>query len=155
MITTNGAIKTDTQFSVFLANKPGLLAQICQQLANDKVNIIAMSMMDSGEHGVLRLVAADSRQARDSLSVANAATAETTVLMATLPNKPGALADVVERLSSSHITVDYAYCTTGAPGGKTTGVFRVSDIKKASKVLTERQPKRKGKVATARKAPRR
>jgi len=62
------AIRSDTQFSVFLVNKPGILARVCQQLADDKVNILAMSMMDSQEHGVLRMVTENPGQARKSLS---------------------------------------------------------------------------------------
>jgi hypothetical protein len=139
----NGTMRSDTQFSVFLANKPVILARVCQQLADDKVNIVAMSMMDSTEHGVLRLVVEDVSKARHTFSSLNVPTAETTVLLATLPNRPGALADVVERLATSHVTVSYAYCTTGARAGKTTGVFRVSDIKKAEKILSERHPRRK------------
>ena len=50
------SLKTETQFSVFLANKPGELCQLVQQLAANKINIVAMSMMDASEHGVLRLV---------------------------------------------------------------------------------------------------
>lgn len=146
----NGAT-THTQFSIFLANKPNILAQICQQLADQKINIVALSMMDATEHGVLRLVVADPDRARESLAALNVPTAETTILLATLPNRPGALADVVGRLSSNHIGVNYAYCTTGAPGGKTMGVFRVSDLKKAERVLAERKPRRKG--ATAMRAP--
>lgn len=150
MIPNNGHTSTDTQFSVFLANKPTVLARVCQQLADDKVNIVAMSMMDSTEHGVLRLVVADSGRARKSLAALNVPTAETTVLLATLPNRPGALADFVERLAVNHITVNYAYCTTGAPGGKTVGVFRVSDLQKAGKVLAERQPRRRLETSTMR-----
>lgn len=153
MKASDGNTRTETQFSVFLASKPNILARVCQQLANDKVNIVALSMMDSAEHGVLRLVAADSEQARRSLTRINVPTAETTVLLTTLPNRPGALADVVERLASERIVVSYAYLTTGAPGGKTLGVFRVSDFKKAAQVLDERKPRRKA-VATARTAPR-
>lgn len=149
----NGSTRTETQFSVFLASKPNILARVCQQLANDKINIVALSMMDATEHGVLRLVAADSAAARQSLARINVPTAETTVLLTTLPNRPGALADVVERLASEHIAVSYAYLTTGAPGGRTLGVFRVSDFKKAAQVLDERKPRRKA-AATARTGPR-
>lgn len=143
MKASNGTIRTDIQFSVFMANKPSVLARVCQQLANDKVNIVAMSMMDATEHGVLRVVAEDTARARASLHTVDVPTAETQVLLATLPNRPGALADVVERLSTSHIGVNYAYCTTGAPGGKTTGVFCVTDIKKGTQILSERHPRRK------------
>lgn len=150
MKTTDGAVRTDTQFSVFLANKPTILARVCQQLANDKINIVAMSMMDSTEHGVLRVVAENAARTRESLATVNVPTAETTVLLATIANRPGALADLVERLASNHVGVNYAYCTTGAPGGRAIGVFAVSDIKKGAQVLAERQPRRK-QPATARK----
>lgn len=149
---SNGT-RTQTQFSVFLANKPNVLAQVCQQLARDKVNIVALSMMDASEHGVLRLVAEDPDRARQSLAAVNVPTAETTVLVTMLPNKPGAMADVVERLAVNHIGVSYAYCTAGARAGKATGVFHVSDFRKASQVLEERRPQRKT-AATARTAPR-
>lgn len=150
MSADNGATRTNTQFSVFLANKPNMLAQVCQALASRKINIIALSMMDTTEHGVLRLVVADPEQARSTLAALNVPTTETKVLMATLPNRPGALADVVERLASHHIAVSYAYCTAGTPGGKVLGVFRVSDLRKAERVLAERRPRRRPVVAALR-----
>jgi hypothetical protein len=136
-------IKNETQFSVFLVNKPGILARVCQRLADDRVNILALSMMDSAEHGVLRMIVADPVRARQSLAELDVPTTESQVLTAALPNRPGSLADVVERLSLAHVNVNYAYCTTGAPGGKSLGVFRVSDLKKATSVLEERRPRRK------------
>lgn len=144
-------LSTDTQFSVFLVNKPGILARVCQKLADDKINVIAMSMMDSTEHGVLRLVADTPDDVRRSLAELDVPTAETSVLLASLPNRPGALADVVERLSSARVNVNYAYVTSGARNGRTIGVFRVSDNSKAVRVLEERAPKRKA-PATARAA---
>ncbi len=138
----NGAVRTDTQFSVFLANKPGILAQVCRRLADDKINIVAMCLMDSTEHGVLRLITADLGQTRETLKALNLSTTESKVIIATLPNRPGALSDVVERLGASHVSVNYAYVTTGAPGGRTVGVLSVSDAQKASKLLTERSPRR-------------
>ena len=143
MKASNGTTRTDTQFSVFLANKPNVLAQVCRQLADDRINIVALSMMDATEHGVLRLVAENPDLARQSLGNLNVPHAETTVLVTTLPNHPGALADIVGRLAANHISVNYAYCTTGATGGHTLGIFRVSDVKKATQVLDERKPRRK------------
>jgi hypothetical protein len=132
---------------VFLANKPNILAQVCQKLADDKVNIRALSMMDASEHGVLRLVVENPDDARRTLEGLNVAMTETTVLLTMLPNRPGAMADVVERLASNHVAVNYAYCTAGAPGGQTMGVFRVSDLKRAMQVLGERHPRRKMMVS--------
>jgi hypothetical protein len=144
------AIRVDTQFSVFLVNKPGILARVCHQLAADKINIVALCMMDASEHGVLRLIVEDPVKMRQTLADLDVPSTETQVLVSTLPNRPGALADVVERLSGAHINVNYAYCTTGAPNGKSLGVFRVSDLIKAAGVLEERKPKRKDVTVTAR-----
>ncbi len=147
-------MQTDTQFSIFLVNKPGVLAQVCERLADKKVNVVGMSMMDSMEHGVLRLVAQDAKKARKAIAELGVPTTETDVLLTKLPNRPGAFADVVGRLSQSHINVNYAYCTTGAANGKTLGIFKVADVKKAMKVLSESKPRRKTSGATVRKNPR-
>jgi len=68
---------------------------------------------------------------------------ETEVLCITLTNKAGALASVATKLAKHHINIGYAYCTAGAKGGRTTGVLKVADVKKAMKVL---EPK--GKMAS-------
>ena len=125
----------ETQFSIFLINKPGVLAQILNELAKEKINIIAMTMMDSVEHGVLRLVTAKPRAARVILQRLNATVNETEVLCVNLPNRSGALAGVASRLAAAHININYAYCTAGARGGRTTGILKVADIKKAMKIL--------------------
>ena len=137
------AVHVETQFSVFLVNKPGVLARVCRRLAEHKVNMVAMTMMDSTEHGVLRLVTEDPSVTRTALSAIEVPTTETQVLAATMPNRPGALADLVQRLAAARIHVDYAYCTAGGTGGKTLGIFRVSDVKRAEKALAERRPQRK------------
>jgi len=147
-------VRSETQFSVFLVNKPGILARVCQCLANEKVNIVALSMMDSSEHGVLRMVVEDPPRARQALAGLDVPSTETQVLVALLPNRPGALADVVERLSRAHINVNYAYCTAGARGGKSLGVFRVSDLNKAMAVLSEPRPRRRPPLAPVRAEPR-
>lgn len=125
-----------TQFSIFLINKPGILAQVLNDLAREKVNIIAMTMMDSVEHGVLRMVTSQPDHVRDILKRLSVQINESEVLCVTLPNKPGALAGVATKLSQSHININYCYATAGAPGGKTTGILRVADLKKAMKVLS-------------------
>lgn len=151
-MTTGNGVKADTQFSVFLINKPGILAKVVQRLATDKINIVALSMMDSTEHGVLRLVVEDAAKARASLASLDLPKQETSVLTATLPNRPGALADVVERLAAEHINIHYAYCTTGPAGGKTLGIFKVADQSKAMHVLGERKPKRKTEIGSTLRA---
>jgi hypothetical protein len=146
-MSTDNTLAAETQFSIFLVNKPGILARVVQHLADTKINITAMSMMDSTEHGVLRLVADDAGICRTALGELDLPKTEQEVLMATLPNRPGALADFVERLASDHINVHYAYCTTGSRNGKTLGIFKVSNMPRALKILGERRPRRKGATA--------
>src|SRR5438270_13784363 len=91
-------MRTETQFSVFLVNKPGVLAQVTGALAQEKINLLAMTMVDSQEHGVLRMVMEDAAGARDVLKKLNLPMTETDVLCVDLPNRPGALADVATLL---------------------------------------------------------
>ena len=128
-------VKTITQFSVFLVNKPGVLAQVTGALAHEKINVLAMTLVDSQEHGVLLMVIEDAADARAVLKKLNLPMTETDVLCVDLPNRPGAMADVATLLGRDHININYAYVTSGAPGGRTTGVFKVADQAKALKVL--------------------
>jgi len=130
-----------TQFSVFMVNKPGVLAQALGEFARAKINVVALTMMDSVEHGVMRAVFADNEKAKQVFAKLNMPYNETDVLCVTLDNKAGALASVAERLAKNHINIGYAYCTAGAKGGRTTGVFKVADVKKAMKVLQKGQRK--------------
>jgi hypothetical protein len=125
----------ETQFSVFMVNKPGMLAKVLAEFARAKTNIIAMTMMDSAEHGVMRVVAQPMQQVKNVLTALNMPHSETDVLCVTLDNHPGAFAEVVEKLAKNHVNISYAYVTAGARGGKTTGVLKVADVKKAMKLL--------------------
>jgi hypothetical protein len=129
------AVRLETQFSVFLVNKPGVLAQVTRAMAESKINIVAMTLVDSQEHGVLRVVAEDAAAARKTLTALNLPMTETEVICLDLSNHPGALADVATLLGKNHININYAYCTSGAPGGRTTGIFKAADHNKAIKLL--------------------
>jgi hypothetical protein len=129
------------QFSVFMVNKPGILAHILSQIANAKINIIAMTVMDSVEHGVLRVVLDQPQKAEAIFTEANLPFNKSEVLCVNLDNQAGALAKVAEQLAGNHINITYAYCTAGAKGGRTTGVLKVADVAKAMKILQE-NPKR-------------
>lgn len=128
-------MERQVQFSIFLVNKPGVLSQIFRELARAKVNITNIAMMDSTEHGVLRMVVDDARAARAVFAKLNIPGDETEVLAVALPNRPGAAADLCDRLAAAHINIGYMYCTGGAAGGKTVVVLKVPDLNKAMKVL--------------------
>lgn len=134
---------TGTQFSVFLVDKPGVLVQVTDKLAQAKVNISALTLMDSVEHGVFRIVCDDADRARAALRSLNIPMTETEVLMVELPNRPGAMADLCAKLGADHISIKYAYLTAGAPGGRTLGIFKVSDLKKALKTVDTRANRKK------------
>jgi len=140
-----------TQFSIFMVNKPGVLAQVLGEFARAKINITAMTMTDSVEHGVMRVVFAAPTKAKEVLSKLNLHYNETEVLCVNLNNKAGALALVAEKLAKNHINITYAYCTAGAKGGRTTGVLKVADVKKAMRVLQQNHKKtRKSKPVVRR-----
>jgi hypothetical protein len=120
-----------------MVNKPGVLARALTEFARVRVNIVAITMMDSVEHGVMRVVFEDPEKAREILTNLNMPYNETEVLCVNLANKSGALATVAEKLAKGHINISYAYCTAGATGGRTTGVLKVSDVKKAMKLLED------------------
>ena len=130
-----------TQFSIFMVNKPGVLAQVLSEFAQAKINIIAITMMDSVEHGVMRVVFAAPEKARKVLEKLNMPYNETGVLCVTLTNQSGALALVAEKLARNHINISYAYCTAGAKGGRTTGILKVANVEKAMKVLDKTHKK--------------
>jgi len=125
----------EKQFSIFMVNKPGVLARVLGEFAQVRINIIAMTMMDSMEHGVMRVVFSEPDKARKVLDKLNMPYNETDVLCITLTNESGALASVAEKLAKSHINISYAYCTAGAKGGRTTGILKVADVQKAMKLL--------------------
>jgi len=143
------SIRTATQLSAFLVNRPGVLAQATKALAKRKVNILALTLMDSTEHGVLRLVVDDIAAARKALAGINSPVTTTQVLLVEMDNRPGAMAHVCGELASAHIEITYAYCSTGAPGGRTLGVFKVNPVEKALKVLGARStpPKKDERIA--------
>ena len=144
----------ETQFSIFMVNKPGVLAKVLDELAKAKLNVVAMTMMDSAEHGVMRVVAGSRDKARKAIDKLNMSYSETDVLCLNLPNKAGALADAAHKLSEAHINISYAYCTAGARGGRTTGILKVADVKKAMKVLKgHTQPKKASTKKAVRRSP--
>ena len=97
-----------TQYSIFMVNKPGVLAQVLSEFARSKINVIAMTMMDSVEHGVMRVVFTAPKKAEEVLAKLNMPHNETDVLCVTLDNKSGALATVSEKLAKNHINISYA-----------------------------------------------
>lgn len=130
-------METAKQVTVFLENKPGRLANVLSALAHEKINIIALSVMDRHEHSVLRLVVEDAGKTLAVINNLGTPMAEADVLLVELRNQPGALAHVCEILATEHVNIDYAYCSSGGRNGKVFGIFKVSNTDKAIRVLNE------------------
>ena len=128
-------MKVVKEFSISLVNKPGILSSVLKALSKAKIDGVAMTLSDSADLGVLRLVVVQDDLAEKALKHLNVPMTHTDVLQITLSNKSGALADVAEKLAKAHINIAYAYCTSGGRGGKTTGILNVENIAKAMKVL--------------------
>ena len=124
-----------TQFSVFLINKPGVLASVTGALAKAGVNVNALALMDSGEHGALRIVCDDPEKTRAVLAKTHDRWTETQVLVTELDNRPGSFAGVARALTEAGVNITYAYFSGEPHGGKTTTVIKVADLDKAMQVL--------------------
>ena len=138
-------MREEIQFSIFLVNKPGVLASITTALARARIDLVALTLVDSVEHGVMRIVTDNAQATREVLSHTQDRWTESLVLMMELANRPGAFARVAQKLADAHINIGYAYCTGGAAGGKTVAVFKVADIKKAMKLFPEQTATAKAK----------
>jgi hypothetical protein len=124
-----------TQLALFLDNKPGTLARVCDALSAAKINIYAIATSDTIDHSVVRMVVSDPRKALLLFEDHGALAVESEVLMIEGNNQPGSLARICQRLSDADINIEYAYCATPPSAKKGLLVLRVSNAKKALKVL--------------------
>jgi len=128
-------METAKQVSIFLENKPGRLANVLSALAKEKVNVTALTVMDSREHNVMRVVTNDGTKTVQVLKGMGIPFAETEVLLVDLKNQPGALAHVCEVLAGDHINIDYCYASSGGRNGQVYGIFKVSNTDRAKQLL--------------------
>ena len=131
------SIETATQLAIFLANRPGALARVCEALANAKINIHALATSDTVDHSVVRMVVSDPTKALMLLGEAGVLALETEVLMIETASEPGALAKIAERLAEAEINIEYAYLAGGRGTEKGLIVLRPSDVEKAQTVLRD------------------
>jgi hypothetical protein len=130
-------MQVSTQLSVFLANKPGTLAEVCDDLAAHKINIYALSISDTVDHSVVRMVVSDPEAATTLFEDRGVLVVENKVLLIENSNKPGTLAAIARALSKKKVNIEYAYLATSPKSSKGLAVIRVSDTKKALKILEE------------------
>ncbi|MCW8131881.1 MAG: ACT domain-containing protein [Planctomycetota bacterium] len=127
----------EKQLSVFLENKPGALARLYKSFAKANVNVIAISVSDTVDHAVIRMVVSDPQRAIELLEQHGVLVVDNEVLSVRLANRPGALSELAEKLSKSKVNIEYAYGTAGQDKNSSLLILRVSDLKKARKVLKD------------------
>jgi hypothetical protein len=131
------SIETATQLAIFLANRPGALARVCEALAKAGININALATSDTVDHTVVRMVVSDPTKALMLLGEAGVLALEAEVLMIETANEPGVLAKIAERLAEADINIEYVYLAGGRGAGKGLIVLRASDTEKAQSALRE------------------
>jgi hypothetical protein len=124
-----------TQLALFLDNRPGTLARVCDALSTAKINIYAVSTSDTVDHSVIRMVVSDARRALLLFEEHGTLVVEAEVLLIEGDNKPGSLAKIAHKLSDARINIEYCYCATPPDARKGLLVLRVSDARKALKIL--------------------
>lgn len=128
---------TARQISIFIENKPGRLASICRALAAEGVSIAAMSLADTADFGIVRMIVDDHVRGCAALSAAGFAVRETEVVVTTVPDRAGGMAELMEKFDAAGVDIEYSYAYAMEKGGKAVLVFRFSDNAKAEAALAE------------------
>lgn len=124
-----------TQLAIFLENRPGTLARMCAALSDAGVNVFAVSTSDTVDHTVIRMVVSDPQRALFLLGEHGTMVVENEVLLIEGDNRPGTLARVAEKLGKAEINIEYLYAASSPSAKRGLLVLRVSDPKKAQRVL--------------------
>ena len=123
------------QLSLFLENRSGAINEICQALKENNISIRTLSLADTEQFGILRLLVKEWEKARDILSTAGFVVRETNVTALTVEDRPGGLADILDALAKHGVNVEYMYAFTFGEGNKAIMVFRFADHEKAIAAL--------------------
>jgi len=117
----------ERQLTVGWQNRPGELANFCEALADAGINIVALATAEAGEYGAVRLLVDDVALARAVFRERGVAHTSIEVLVTTLENQPGALAQIARALSEAKINIEYFYASASPGADRVVGVFKVSD----------------------------
>lgn len=123
------------QISVFVENRTGRLGEILELLAENKINIRALSMADTSDFGVLRLIACDQAKAWNVLTDAGFTLGRTRVVAVELPDHPGALAAILKIVSAYGINVEYMYACARRDQNSAIMIFRFDRVDDALQAL--------------------
>jgi hypothetical protein len=126
------------QLSLFLENKPGHLSSICRCLATANINILTLSLADTQQFGILRLIVRDWEQARSVLEKHGYVVNVTEVVATEVEDRPGGMAEILEIIEGSKTNIEYMYAFTFRRGNRAILVFRFDNPDAAIRLLQSR-----------------
>jgi len=125
------------QISIFLENKPGQLSAICRTLADADINIATLSLADTSDFGIMRMIVDDHDKAQTVLTERGHVVNVRDVVAVCVPDRPGGMAGVMQILDASDANIEYSYAFAFHKGEKAVLVFRFDDNAKAEQALAE------------------
>ena len=123
------------QLSVFLENKPGRLSEPCKALANAGINILTLSLADTEQFGILRLIVRDWKRAKEVIETAGGVVNVTQVVAIEVPDRPGGLEEILQVVEKAGINIEYMYAFTYRSEDRAIIVFRFENPDEAIRVL--------------------
>jgi hypothetical protein len=123
------------QLAIFVDNRPGTLARLAEALAEARINIYAVTISDTVDHSVIRMVVSDYQKALHLFGERGTLVVEDDVLMLEGSNKPGELARIARLLAEAQVNIEYCYSATPPDAKKGLLIMRVSNPAKALKAL--------------------
>ncbi len=123
------------QLSVFLENKPGHLGAICRTLADAQINILTLTLADTQQFGILRVIVKEWQRAQAVLEQAGFVVKVREVVALSVDDQPGGMAELLESLGTTGVNIEYMYAFTSLRGGKAVLVFRFDDPDRAIAAL--------------------
>jgi len=129
------------QISVFLENTTGRLSEATKTLANAKINLRAISIADTADFGILRLIVDKTDEAINALNTAGFTTRQTDVVAVEIEDVPGSLAGLMELFKNSKVNIEYLYASLEGQVGKAVVIFKLEDHEKGLKILNDNNQK--------------
>jgi hypothetical protein len=126
------------QISIFIENKFGRLAEVTRILGDAGVNIRTLSLADTSDFGILRLIVNDTEKARTVLKERGFTVSKTDVVAVEVPDRPGGLADILQCLDADGINVEYMYAFVERCGENAVMIFRFDETDKAIAALSSK-----------------
>ena len=124
------------QVSIFIENKTGSLSTVCKVLADGGINLRALSIADTQDFGILRVIVENTEKAMEILKKNGYICKTNSVLAVEIPDQPGAMADIMGIVSVPGVSVEYAYAFASHKANDSAYmIFRVSGYDKAKEVL--------------------